>query len=211
MDGEGHERVGGQGEGRRFGGGSYGSGPGTLLWELLTSERYKDSVLGANAMVLGSQRPSMEVILLAAGMSHVTTAEYGTIKATHPDMTWVHPTELNQAAESVIGKYDVIASFSSTEHSGLGRYGDPLNPSGDLMSLAQISCLLKPGGLLFFGVPTNIGQDRLQFNAHRIYGEKRLKLMFMQFRVVGVAPTHSQGMNRNHQPWFVLQNKRGCA
>ena len=31
-----------------------------------------------------------------------------------------------------IEKYDVCLSISSFDHDGLGRYGDPLDPSGDL-------------------------------------------------------------------------------
>jgi len=27
--------------------------------------------------------------------------------------------------------FDMVFSFSSIEHDGLGRYGDPLNPNGD--------------------------------------------------------------------------------
>ena len=145
----------------------------------------------------------------------VTTAEYGTINAAHPKMSWIHPADLNAAGDSEMNKYDVIVSYSSNEHSGLGRYGDPLNPSGDLQSLAQMSCLLKPGGLLFFASPTNIGHDAVQFNAGRIYGEKRLRLMFMQYRVVGTSDNPIQvGFTKSsyaYQPWFVLQNKRGCA
>lgn len=40
---------------------------------------------------------------------------------------------------------------------GLGRYGDPIDPNGDLLALQQIQCLLKPEGFLFLGIP--IGQD----------------------------------------------------
>ena len=32
-----------------------------------------------------------------------------------------------------------------TEHSGLGRYGDPLNPFGDILESQKVSCLLKVG------------------------------------------------------------------
>ncbi len=35
--------------------------------------------------------------------------------------------------------FDVMITFSSVEHSGLGRYGDILNPWGDLITLAQVS------------------------------------------------------------------------
>ena len=78
----------------------------------------------------------------------MTTAEYGSVNATHPQTEWVHPSILNKAGDEYMNKYDVIASFSSMEHAGLGRYGDPINPSGDLMVSAQLSCLLKPGGFL---------------------------------------------------------------
>jgi hypothetical protein len=37
------------------------------------------------------------------------------------------------------------------EHDGLGRYGDPINPFGDLESIARARCLLKHGGILFLG------------------------------------------------------------
>ena len=34
-------------------------------------------------------------------------------------------------------KYDAMVTFSSLEHSGLGRYGDGLNPWGDLIAMAR--------------------------------------------------------------------------
>ena len=33
---------------------------------------------------------------------------------------------------------DLIVSYSSLEHSGLGRYGDALNPDGDKDAVAQV-------------------------------------------------------------------------
>lgn len=44
------------------------------------------------------------------------------------------------------------------------RYGDPVNPVGDLQTMAQISCSLKPGGFLFLAVP--VGRDLVFWNAH---------------------------------------------
>ena len=67
----------------------------------------------------------------------------------------------------------------------------------------------------FFGCPTNIGLDSLEFNGQRIYGALRLKLMFLQFRIVDLAPNPIRvGFTEpywQYQPWLVLQNKRGCA
>ena len=41
--------------------------------------------------------------------------------------------------------FDVVLSISSFEHDGLGRYGDPLNPDGDLAAMRSTRRLLKPG------------------------------------------------------------------
>ena len=41
---------------------------------------------------------------------------------------------------------DFAFSYSSIEHNGLGRYGDPLNPNADLQDVAMLSCIIRPGG-----------------------------------------------------------------
>ena len=53
---------------------------------------------------------------------------------------------------------------SSFEHDGLGRYGDPLGGLADVEAMARTSCHVKPGGLLFLGVPMK-QEDRLYWNA----------------------------------------------
>ncbi len=71
-------------------------------------------------------------------------------------------------------QFDVGVSFHSIEHSGLGRYGDGINPWGDVISVAKISCVVKPKGLLFLGLPaTELGPDLIYYNAHRVYGPLR--------------------------------------
>jgi hypothetical protein len=52
--------------------------------------------------------------------------------------------------------FDAMVTFSSVEHSGLGRYGDQLNPWGDLITMAKAWCVVKPGGLALVGVPTGL-------------------------------------------------------
>jgi hypothetical protein len=69
-----------------------------------------------------------------------------------------------------------VASFSSIEHSGLGRYGDPIDPFGDVKEVQKIRCILKPGGLFFLGVP--VGADEVGYNCHRTYGRIRTAFMF---------------------------------
>jgi len=45
-------------------------------------------------------------------------------------------------------KFDAVFSYSSLEHDGLGRYGDPRDPDGDLKRMEKIKGLLKPGQIL---------------------------------------------------------------
>lgn len=60
-----------------------------------------------------------------------------------------------------------ISCMHVVEHVGLGRYGDPLDPDGDLKAMAELSRVVAPGGSLLFVVP--VGRPRVQFNAHRVY------------------------------------------
>jgi len=61
-----------------------------------------------------------------------------------------------------------LSCMHVVEHVGLGRYGDPLDPEGDLKAMAELERVLAPGGNLLFVAP--VGTPRVQFNAHRIYG-----------------------------------------
>jgi hypothetical protein len=53
------------------------------------------------------------------------------------------------------------------EHIGLGRYGDRLDPNGDLKAMRELQRVLGAGGSLLFVVP--VGRPRLRFNGLRIY------------------------------------------
>jgi Caenorhabditis protein of unknown function, DUF268 len=63
-----------------------------------------------------------------------------------------------------------IASLScmhTVEHVGLGRYGDTIDPEGDVRAAKELARVTKKGGSLLFVVP--VGKPKIQFNAHRIY------------------------------------------
>lgn len=91
------------------------------------------------------------------------------------------PGLLERSAEE---PFDVIVSFSGIEHDGLGRYGDPVHPNGDLAAMKEMWSCLKPGGLLLLAVPT-CSHDLLVFPEHRIYGPHRLKRVLRGFNLVG--------------------------
>lgn len=60
-----------------------------------------------------------------------------------------------------------ISCLHVLEHIGLGRYGDPIDPDGDLKAISELKRVVRPGGWLLIVVP--VGRQRICFNAHRIY------------------------------------------
>jgi len=67
---------------------------------------------------------------------------------------------------------DSVSSLHAIEHFGLGRYGDKLDYNGHLKGLNNIHSMLKEGGKFYFSVP--IGEQRIEFNAHRVFSLKYL-------------------------------------
>jgi len=91
------------------------------------------------------------------------------------------------------------------------RYGDPLNPNGDIMRMKKLHGLVRPDGLLFLGVP--VGVDVLEFNAHRIYGPKRFPLLIQGWNLVATFGTplkeaFQQSSDYLLQPLHVLTHKQ---
>ena len=105
--------------------------------------------------------------------------------------------------------FDVGFSISSFEHDGLGMYGDPLDPEGDLKAMRKMSERIKPGGLLFLAVPT--GRDKVLFNNARIYGRHRLPLLMKGWEWIDSFGFNESdlGGNGSAQPLYVLKNGPG--
>nr|pir hypothetical protein W08G11.1 - Caenorhabditis elegans [Caenorhabditis elegans] len=137
---------------------------------------------GLSGFVVGSMQPWVEVMALKNGARKILTVEYNKLEIQEEfqdRLSSILPVEFAKNWQEYAGKLDFAASFSSIEHSGLGRYGDPIDPIGDLREMLKIKCMLKQGGLLFLGLP--LGTDAIQYNAHRIYGSIRLAMMFYGF------------------------------
>jgi hypothetical protein len=163
--------------------------------------------------VIGTENPWIEAALLEYNASTVTTIEYATIHSTVPRLVTITPMDFAKKQQDENNErqlFDSIWSYNSLEHDGLGRYRDPLNPYGDFQTMIKISCILKPGGLLFLSVPLNVA-DFLKFNLHRIYGPIRLPLLYRNFHIVELLGSEIAGDPYNFiQPFVVLQNKVGC-
>jgi hypothetical protein len=155
-----------------------------------------------SVLVIGSERPWLEVIILSLGAAQVTTLEYGKIESHHPQVRALTPNEFRaKAIDGTLGEFDGIISHSSLEHAGLGRYGDALNPYGDLLNVARASCVTKSDGFLVLGLPT--GRDAVQFNGARVYGTIRWSLVTANFvQIDGEDHTEAE---------FTATYGRGCG
>jgi len=78
-----------------------------------------------------------------------------------------------------------LSCMHVVEHIGLGRYGDPIDPEGDLKAIKELKRVLKPEGYLLFVAP--IGKQKLAFNAHRIYSFESILLYFSGFDLLESA------------------------
>lgn len=91
---------------------------------------------------------------------YLSSVDFNKANSEHPTFHTLSIDELN----ALDRQFDAIVSFSSLEHDGLGRYGDPLNPSADLQRVQNLKHFLVPDGLMYLAVP--MGQDRLHYNVY---------------------------------------------
>ena len=77
------------------------------------------------------------------------------------------------------GSVDSLSCMHVVEHVGLGRYGEPLDPEGDLKAFVELRRVLARGGQLLFVTP--IGRPKICFNAHRIYSYRMICEQFADF------------------------------
>ncbi|MCX2431349.1 DUF268 domain-containing protein [Pedobacter sp. GR22-10] len=76
---------------------------------------------------------------------------------------------------------ECLSCMHTIEHIGLGRYGDPIDPDGDLKAINEIKRVVKKGGSILFVIP--VGKSKIMFNAHRIYDPKMILDYFSGFEL----------------------------
>jgi hypothetical protein len=175
---------------------------GSLLPCLLKATE-EHAIAGREVCVFGSRSVNCDAIALHRNARHVTILEYNVPHSEHPQVSCRRIDE----ALKVKDKWEVAFSISSFEHDGLGRYGDPLDPDGDLRAMREALQLLQNGGIMFLAVPT--GRDCLVWNAHRIYGPKRLPLLLDGWETLGrfgfSRSLYQLPLGKYKQPVFVLR------
>ncbi|KAK2164184.1 hypothetical protein LSH36_68g16009 [Paralvinella palmiformis] len=123
-------------------------------------ERYLHYIRGKRGFVIGTIKPWFEGMLLGFGARNITTLEYAHLVFESSEIEAYNPYDFaDKWMKGEIKPYVFGVTFSSIEHSGLGRYTDPLNPYGDLESMAQSWCMVKPGGMSAVGVEDSLNSN----------------------------------------------------
>ena len=154
--------------------------------------------------MIGTVEPWAEAILVNLGANNVTTIEYRELTIEHERVTTTTPCRV--AEQFISGQavpFDTVFSYASVDHTGLGRYGDPLTPFGDLEATAQVWCMVKPGGYLILAVPVSSDRKKcyIIWNFGRVYGAVRLQHLTANWRVLDEILTFDALLHRI----FVLQ------
>lgn len=107
-----------------------------------------------------------------------------------------------------------LSCMHVVEHVGLGRYGDPLDPVGDIKAIAELKRALAVNGNLLFVVPIS-GYPKVVFNAHRIYSYAQITDYFSDFKLIEFAlvmdDANSVGFIRNATKEMADVQKYGCG
>lgn len=174
----------------------------TWLYQIL--DQVNPRINNTTVAIMGSTIPWYESVVLSYN-GHPYTIEYNKITTDDPRLQLTTVKEFKKAPR----KFDLIISISSFEHDGLGRYGDPLNPNGDLRAMKECYSMLNDDGYLILSVP--VGKDCIAWNAHRIYGPLRLPLLLRGWKIVDVAGDFEKlfklPLGDLQQPVFLLQKK----
>ncbi len=170
----------------------------TDLWLQEAMDRFPAG--GREVAVVGSRSPWFEAVCLAHGGRPVTI-EFNPIRVADPRLRAMTSAEWERDRP----RFSQAVCISSLEHSGLGRYGDPLDPDGDLRAMEWLREVVLPGGILFLSVP--IGADEVAFNDHRRYGPNRLpRLLDGWVRLGTVGWDGHFGGTPWSEPVFILKN-----
>jgi SAM-dependent methyltransferase len=103
-----------------------------------------------------------------------------------------------------------LSSLHAAEHFGLGRYGDPVNPTAHVVFMSSLQRVLKPGGRLYFSVPS--GVERVEFNAHRVLRPETVLASFAGLKLLSFSCIKDdRRFYRDCAPSEVASERYGCG
>lgn len=106
-----------------------------------------------------------------------------------------------------------LSCMHTIEHVGLGRYGDPIDPDGDIKAINELKRVLAKSGNLLFVVP--MGQPTISFNAHRVYSYDQIMSYFKELELIefSLIPDYGRqvGIIKNASREQANSQKFGCG
>lgn len=107
-----------------------------------------------------------------------------------------------------------LSCMHTIEHVGLGRYGDPLDPDGDIKACRELSRVLKKDGSLLFVTPI-AENPKIEWNAHRIYSYQQVLDLFPELKLkeFSLIPEEESkgGLIRNADTSLIKGEKYACG
>jgi hypothetical protein len=111
------------------------------------------------------------------------------------------------------GELESISCMHVIEHIGLGRYGDTINPEGDILAAKELQRIAANKAKLLIVVP--VGRQIIRFDAHRIYNYEHVVKMFSDCKLVSCALIPDDALHKgiiyNPQPNQFNNQKYGCG
>lgn len=104
---------------------------------------------------------------------------------------------------------DSISCLHVIEHIGLGRYGDPIDPTGSVNAARELARVVMPGGRLFLSTP--VGRARVCFNAHRVFNPSAIVDMVAPLRLEAFSWVGDDGVVRPGVPSDAAGADYGCG
>ena len=106
-----------------------------------------------------------------------------------------------------------LSSMHVIEHVGLGRYGDEIDPDGDIRAARELARVLASDGHLLFVTPM-AEHSSIEFNAHRIYSYDAVLNLFPELTVKEfslVPDDHHKGLIRHADPALLIGQRFACG
>lgn len=107
-----------------------------------------------------------------------------------------------------------LSCMHTIEHIGLGRYGDTLDPEGDIKAAKELTRVLAKDGDLLIVAP--VGKSILRFNSHRTYSYQQVLDLFPDLELKEfslILDRCNGGMINNASPYLVIEqpgDATGC-
>jgi hypothetical protein len=111
------------------------------------------------------------------------------------------------------GSISSLSCMHVIEHIGLGRYGDPIDPSGDAKACNELTRVLAKDGFLIIVLP--VAEKRMvRFNAHRVYEYREVIKLFSNLELIEFSflnDSLSDKFFENASPKNIIGSKYGCG